>query len=120
VPGQELPQEGPEHIPEALWPALGPILQTIGSLTQRMGDYERRLEEISKEHYPKETELLRQVGGVGALRQRLRSCSQWRTPTASKGAAAWVPIWGLCLLPTARERGILVRNAYLQGRFGDA
>ena len=25
------------------------------------------MEEISKEHYPQETELLRQVGGVGAL-----------------------------------------------------
>ncbi len=30
-----------EHIPEALWPALGPIfLETIGSLTERIRDYE--------------------------------------------------------------------------------
>jgi transposase len=55
-----------EHIPEALWPALGPILETIGSLTQRIRDYERQLERISREHYP-ETELLRQVEGVGVL-----------------------------------------------------
>jgi hypothetical protein len=27
-----------EHIPEALWPALGPILEQIGSLTQRIRD----------------------------------------------------------------------------------
>ena len=54
------------HIPEALWPALGPILETIGSLTQRIRDYEHQLETISKEHYP-ETELLRQVEGVGEL-----------------------------------------------------
>jgi transposase len=55
-----------EHIPEALWPALGPMLETIGSLTQRIRDYERRLETISKERYP-ETDLLRQVEGVGSL-----------------------------------------------------
>jgi transposase len=55
-----------EHIPEALWPALGPILETIGSLTERIRDYERQLETISKEHYP-ETNLLRQVEGVGTL-----------------------------------------------------
>jgi transposase len=55
-----------EHIPEALRPALGPILEQIGSLTQRIRNYERQLEAISKEHYP-ETELLRQVEGVGPL-----------------------------------------------------
>ena len=55
-----------EHIPKALWPALGPILEQIGSLTQRIRDYERQLEEISKEHYP-ETELMRQVEGIGPL-----------------------------------------------------
>jgi len=55
-----------EHIPEALMPALGPILETIGSLTQRIRDYERELDTISKAHYP-ETELLRQVEGIGAL-----------------------------------------------------
>jgi transposase len=55
-----------EHIPEALRPALGPILETIASLTQRIRDYERELETISMEHYP-ETELLRQVEGIGTL-----------------------------------------------------
>jgi len=54
------------HIPEALWPALGPLLETISSLTERIRDYERQLETISKEHYP-ETELLRQVEGIGTL-----------------------------------------------------
>jgi transposase len=55
-----------EHIPEALWPALGPILEQIASLTQRIYDYDRKLEAISKEHYP-ESDLLRQVEGVGTL-----------------------------------------------------
>jgi hypothetical protein len=58
-----------EHIPQALWPALEPILETIASLTQRIRDYERQLETLSKERYP-ETDLLRQVEGVGTLRQR--------------------------------------------------
>jgi transposase len=48
-------------------PALGPILEQIGSLTQRIRDYERQLEAISKEHYPQETDLLRQVEGIGPL-----------------------------------------------------
>jgi transposase len=55
-----------EHIPEALWAALGPILETIGSLTERIREYDRQLETVCQEHYP-ETELLRQVEGVGAL-----------------------------------------------------
>jgi transposase len=48
-------------------PVLGPVLETIGSLTQRIRDYERQLEAIAKERYPHETELLRQVEGVGPL-----------------------------------------------------
>jgi transposase len=55
-----------EHIPEALWPAVEPILEQIGSLTERIRNYDRKLEAISKEHYP-ETDLLRQVEGSGPL-----------------------------------------------------
>jgi transposase len=65
-PARSFHKRAPEHIPEALWAALGPILETIGSLTQRIRDYERQLETVSKEHYP-ETELLRQVEGIGVL-----------------------------------------------------
>ena len=65
-PARSFHKNAPEHIPEALRPALGPILEQIGSLTQRIRDYDRKLEAISKEHYP-ETELLRQVDGVGPL-----------------------------------------------------
>ncbi len=42
-------------------------MEQIGSLTQRIRDYERQLEEIAKERYPQETELLRQVEGIGVL-----------------------------------------------------
>jgi transposase len=65
-PARSFHNKAPEHIPEALWPALGPILKTIGSLTERIREYDRQLETISKEHYP-ETDLLRQVEGVGVL-----------------------------------------------------
>jgi transposase len=54
------------HIPDALLPALGPILEQIGSLTERIRQYDRQLEAVSEEHYP-ETELLRQVEGIGPL-----------------------------------------------------
>jgi transposase len=65
-PARSFHNNAPEHIPEALWPALGPILETIGSLIQRILHYDRQLERISKERYP-ETELLRQVEGIGPL-----------------------------------------------------
>jgi transposase len=65
-PARSFHKRASEHIPEALWPALGPILEQIGSLTERIRDYEHQLETISKEHYP-ETDLLRQVEGIGPL-----------------------------------------------------
>jgi transposase len=46
--------------------ALAPVLEQIGSLSERIRQYDRRLETSAKEHYP-ETELLRQVEGVGPL-----------------------------------------------------
>jgi transposase len=67
VPGQKLPHKNAaEHIPEALREALEPILEQIGSLTRRILEYDRKLETIAKECYP-ETDLLRQVEGIGPL-----------------------------------------------------
>ncbi len=57
-PARSFHKKAPSHIPEALRPALGPILEQIASLTERIRQYDRLLETISKEHYP-ETELLR-------------------------------------------------------------
>ena len=65
-PARSFHKRAPEHIPEALRPALGPILETIGSLTERIREYDRQLETVCQEHYP-ETELLRQVEGIGTL-----------------------------------------------------
>jgi transposase len=65
-PARSFHNKAAEHIPEALRPALGPILKQIGSLTERIRQYDRKLETISAEHYP-ETALLRQVEGIGPL-----------------------------------------------------
>jgi transposase len=65
-PARSFHKRAKEHIPEALSPALGAILEQIGSLTERILKYDRELEAIAKESYP-ETELLRQVEGIGSL-----------------------------------------------------
>jgi transposase len=65
-PARSFHKRASEHIPDALRPALEPVLEQIGSLTERIRDYENQLETISKERYP-ETELLRQVEGIGPL-----------------------------------------------------
>jgi transposase len=65
-PARSFHKRAAEHIPEALRPALGPILEQIGSLTERIRRYDRKLETLCEEHYP-ETQLLRQVEGIGPL-----------------------------------------------------
>lgn len=56
----------PGHLPSELAEILGPIVETVGSLTEKIKDYDRHIEELAAERYP-ETELLRQVSGVGSL-----------------------------------------------------
>jgi len=65
-PARSFHNKAAAHIPEALRLALGPILEQLGSLTERIREYDRKLETISLEHYP-ETEFLRQVEGIGPL-----------------------------------------------------
>jgi transposase len=54
------------HIPEALRPAVGPTLLVLGELTKQIRRLDSQVEQLARERYP-ETELLRQVTGVGAL-----------------------------------------------------
>jgi transposase len=65
-PARSFHKRASEHIPDALRPALDPILEQIASLTERIKDYDQKLEAICQEHYP-ETDLLRQVEGIGPL-----------------------------------------------------
>src|SRR5215210_1728575 len=43
-PARSFHKRAPEHIPEALLPALEPVLEQIASLTERIRDYDRKLE----------------------------------------------------------------------------
>jgi transposase len=65
-PARSFHNKAPQHMPEALRPALEPLLEQIASLTERIRQYDRLLVAISKDHYP-ETELLCQVEGIGPL-----------------------------------------------------
>lgn len=53
------------EIPRALAPALLPLLEQIGQLSERIQDYDRQIEGMHR-RYP-ETERLRQVSGVGPI-----------------------------------------------------
>jgi transposase len=53
-------------LPEALKPALTPVLAVIEQLNQQISEIEAALDRLAKEHYP-EVELLQQVYGVGLL-----------------------------------------------------
>lgn len=54
------------HVPRELWPALSPLLPVIADMTRRIKQYQKEIEKLGKTKYP-ETELFRQVTGVGAL-----------------------------------------------------
>jgi len=53
-------------MPEPLRQALEPLLKEVESLTERIREYDAAIEKIAQTHYP-ETQLLRQVKGVGPL-----------------------------------------------------
>lgn len=55
-----------EGIPEALKPALQPLLDQISALTATIRGYDDQVDELADKRYP-QTALLRQVTGVGAL-----------------------------------------------------
>jgi transposase len=63
---QGFPKKVAEHLPEPLRPALEPILQTIGSLTAQIREYDRKIEAVARGRYP-QTKLLRRVKGVGPI-----------------------------------------------------
>lgn len=55
-----------DEIPRELEPALVPILELISELTQRIRNYDRHIEQLCRTKYP-ETELMRQIRGVGPV-----------------------------------------------------
>ena len=55
-----------ESMPPKLRHLLEPLLKEVESLTEKIKDGDRQIEQIAREDYP-ETTLLQQVGGVGPL-----------------------------------------------------
>ena len=55
-----------QGLPAVLVEALTPLLETVESLTQQIKASDQKLEQLAGRDYP-ETELLRQVSGVGSL-----------------------------------------------------
>ena len=73
-PARSFHKRASEHIPEALLPALEPVLGQIASLTERIRDYERQLEEIAKENAtPKPSSCARSRGSGRSPRSRVRA-----------------------------------------------
>ena len=73
-PARSFHNKAPEHIPEALLSALGPILEQIDSLTERIRHYERQLETISEERFTRKPGSCARSRGSGCS-QRSPSCS---------------------------------------------
>jgi transposase len=97
-----------KDLPKEIVSALGPLLETIGELKERIREYERKLEEIATEHYP-ETELLRQVAGVGALSSLTFILTLEDPHRFSKSRSVGAYPWGWC---RARiSRGIVIPNS---------
>ncbi len=55
-----------EHLPEALKPAVAPLLASLEVLSRQIYQMEKDIEKLAKARYP-ETARLRQVVGVGPL-----------------------------------------------------
>lgn len=55
-----------EQLPEQLQQSLGRVMDAIGSINASIKELERSIEQVSEQRYP-ETQLLRQVHGVGPI-----------------------------------------------------
>ena len=60
------PDKVEEHVPEALLPAILPVLDAITELNAQIREMERWIDELATTEYP-ETAVLTQVAGVGTL-----------------------------------------------------
>jgi transposase len=63
---QSFHKKAAESLPEQLREDLQPVVEIIASLTEKIKDYDQRIEALVTERYP-QASLLQQVVGVGAL-----------------------------------------------------
>jgi transposase len=60
------PRRALEHVPDELHPALLPLLDAVLALTEQIRRHDRAISRLATKDYP-QTNLLRQVSGVGPL-----------------------------------------------------
>lgn len=92
-------RQAPDSVPEALRPALLPVLASLGDLERHIRELDRTLERLAETRYPA-ANLLRQVNGVGPLVSMafVLTVGDPRRFRKSREVGAWV---GLC----PRKRG---------------
>lgn len=88
------PQRVAPHLPDAVRPALEPLLTTVRHLTTQIRHYDRTLAELAEMRYP-ETRWLRQVTGVGPL-TALCYVLTLEDPHRFRRSRAVAPYLGLC------------------------
>ncbi len=54
------------HVPEPLEGVIGPVLEILAQLEQRIRSFDKQIDQVSQERHP-ETTVLRQVQGVGPV-----------------------------------------------------
>jgi transposase len=62
----QMDTEKVEELPADLGESLKPLVEAVESLTKKIKECDRKIEQIARDRYP-ETKLLRQVSGVGPL-----------------------------------------------------
>lgn len=91
---ESFPSRVQEYIPEAERPILEPLVQVIAEVSARIRAYEREADRLCQEKYP-QTELLRQITGVGPITS-LAFVLTIEDPTRFKKARSVGPYLGLC------------------------
>src|SRR6202161_4436230 len=88
---RNLDKEKAQALSPELQAALGPLLQALESLSERIADYNQQIEAVAQQRYP-QTALLKQIKGVGTL-IALTYMLTLEDPTASARAATQVATW---------------------------
>lgn len=60
-------QKAVQAVPPVLTPALTPVLEQVGSLTQTIRAYDRQIEDLIRLRYPQAQKLRQEVPGVGPI-----------------------------------------------------
>jgi transposase len=82
--------EKAESLSPELQAALEPLLAAIESVSERIAEYNERIEKLAQESYP-QVALLKQIKGVGTL--IALTCSRGKIRIAFARAATWAAIW---------------------------